>query len=79
MGDLNTSPWSRAFGKMLDQGVILDSRSYRGYYSSWPSLFDAVGIPIDHVLLNDKVKVVCRGVLEEANGSDHRPIFLEID
>ncbi len=78
MGDLNTSPWSRAFSNMLQNGSLIDSRDYRGYCSSWPSLFDAAGIPIDHVLINKHVKVVCRSALDEAQGSDHRPIMIEV-
>ncbi len=78
MGDLNTSPWSPIFRKMLKKGQLKDTRAYRGYYATWPSLLESLGIPIDHALINDKVQLVHRCVLNEGNGSDHRPIMIEI-
>jgi endonuclease/exonuclease/phosphatase (EEP) superfamily protein YafD len=79
MGDFNTSPWSRIFRKVLAQARLIDTRAYRGYFSSWPSFFYDLGIPIDHALVNDKVNVIRREVLYDGIGSDHRPVLLEIE
>ena len=78
MGDFNTSPWSPIFDDMLKLGQLHDSRNYRGYFASWPSVFYDFGIPIDHALVNQHIKVLDRRVLQEAYGSDHRGVILEI-
>lgn len=79
MGDFNTSPWSQIFRQALSQGNLIDTRRYRGYFSSWPSFFYDFGIPIDHALVNEKVNVISREVLSDGIGSDHRPVILEIE
>ncbi len=78
MGDLNTSPWSPVFRQMLRTGALGDTRRFHGYYSSWPAYLGDYGIPIDHVLVNDQVKVVERSVWPEGHGSDHRAVTLDI-
>lgn len=75
IGDLNVTPWSPAYGDLLLNGELTDSRSGFGYCASWPSFLGRFGIPIDHLLTNACCKAVERCVLPTAPGSDHRPIM----
>jgi len=74
MGDLNITPWSPPFSRMLHQGNLADSRWYRGNYASWPTDLGFLGIPIDHALVTKGTTVVHRSVGPLAPDSDHRPI-----
>jgi endonuclease/exonuclease/phosphatase (EEP) superfamily protein YafD len=74
VGDLNISPWSSPFRSLTAQGGLLDSRSYRGYFSSWPSPLRMLGIPIDHLLATREIIIRYRGVDHVFGPSDHRAI-----
>lgn len=56
-----------------------------GKYSWWTYRFNArernVGWRIDYFIVSDELesKVVSAGILDEVMGSDHAPVFLEID
>jgi len=79
IGDCNISPWSPPFWRLLEEGKLTDSRSYRGCFSSWPAEFRAFGIPIDHALVSDGIKILDRKVFYEDSHSDHCPITISIE
>jgi endonuclease/exonuclease/phosphatase (EEP) superfamily protein YafD len=74
IGDLNITPWSRPFSRMLKQGNLVDSRCYRGNFASWPTDLGFLAIPIDHALVTHGTTVLHRRVGALAPDSDHRPI-----
>ncbi len=73
IGDLNTTPWSGIFYRMLAAGFA-DSRIGFGNGSSWPASLGWWGIPIDHLLVRGDCQVLARSILPNAPGSDHRPL-----
>ena len=74
IGDLNITPWSPPFTRLLQQGNLVDSRCYRGNFASWPTDLGVLGIPIDHALVTKGTTVLHRDVGPLAPDSDHRPI-----
>lgn len=77
VGDLNCSPWSPRFRRLLAEGRLRDSGEGRGLQPTWPSPLSAVGIPIDHCLYGDGLRVVDRRVGPHV-GSDHRPLVVDV-
>jgi endonuclease/exonuclease/phosphatase (EEP) superfamily protein YafD len=76
VGDLNITPWSPPFSRLLANGNLVDSRTYRGHFASWPTDLGQLAIPIDHGLVTRGTQVLYRGVGAQAPDSDHRPITL---
>lgn len=76
-GDLNVTPWSPFFRRLLSRSGLRDSRPGFGVQATWPSRFGAAGIPIDHVLIADGIYVKDRQV-GPAFGSDHRPVIVDL-
>lgn len=80
LGDLNTTPWTRAFAKLARTTGLVDTR--RGFgvhptYPAFPSFAKVVRIPIDHALVSPEIGVLDRRV-ERAIGSDHLPVLLDL-
>lgn len=76
-GDLNCSPWSTFFQRLLARSQLSDSAVGQGLRPTWyvlPSWFG--GLPIDHVLVGDDVEVVERSVGPDL-GSDHRAVIVD--
>lgn len=78
VGDLNITPWSPPFTRLLTAGRLSDSRHYRGHFGSWPSPLGSLSIPIDHALTTRGTQVVFRSVGDESGNSDHRPITVVV-
>jgi endonuclease/exonuclease/phosphatase (EEP) superfamily protein YafD len=79
-GDLNTTPWSRPFARLLRASGLRDSRAGFGVQASFPSnngVLALLRIPIDHVLLSPSIGVLERR-LERDIGSDHLPVLVEL-
>ncbi len=76
-GDLNITPWARAFGELQKAG-LRDSRVGAGNGASWPSVLGPLGIPIDHALTFGACAVDKRQILGAALGSDHRPLVFTL-
>jgi endonuclease/exonuclease/phosphatase (EEP) superfamily protein YafD len=76
-GDLNITPWSPFFRRLLDRSGMRDSRRGFGVQATWPSSLGPAGIPLDHVLVSDGVYVKDRRV-GPAFGSDHRPVIVDL-
>jgi endonuclease/exonuclease/phosphatase (EEP) superfamily protein YafD len=77
MGDLNTTPWSRAFATLRKTSGLCDTRDGLGIQPTFPSSSWIVRIPIDHVLVSCSVGVLARRV-ERDVGSDHLPVVVDL-
>lgn len=76
-GDLNTTPWSPHFRQLIRQTKLRDSQKGFGLQPSWPAWAPWLGIPIDHVLLSQRLHILQRKVGPDV-GSDHLPVFVEL-
>lgn len=72
-GDLNSSPFARTFKDFLRATGLHDSARGRGLMNTWsgPGLPFALGLPIDHILVSDRLKVLDLKTGPRL-GSDHR-------
>jgi endonuclease/exonuclease/phosphatase (EEP) superfamily protein YafD len=78
LGDLNVTPWSAAFRRLLAATDLTDSLPGTGYQGSWPAPLPApLRLPIDHGLHSPALVTVERR-LGSAHGSDHRPLHLTV-
>ena len=77
LGDLNISPFSPHFQVLLRDGGLRSAAAGRGWQPTWPAMFPPLGIQIDHALVSPEVRVQAfrRGT---SNGSDHRPIVIDV-
>ena len=79
VGDLNCTPWSFWFGKLLKDAGLRDSGRGFGVRSTWfPLPKVPIGLPIDHVLVSADVRVVGRMVGHDV-GSDHRAVCVDVE
>lgn len=77
-GDLNATPWSPVFSRVLDLGALRDSRDGFGLQPTWSAgLPYLVRIPIDHFLVGRDVRVLHREIGPRI-GSDHLPVLVEL-
>jgi endonuclease/exonuclease/phosphatase (EEP) superfamily protein YafD len=89
VGDLNTAPWSRNFRRLIRHTDLRDSQLGFGIQPSWPTYIPPLGlltpspwyrpfgIPIDHVLVSPRIRVLKREV-GPFMGSDHLPVYVEL-
>lgn len=77
MGDLNTTPWSRAFARFVVRSGLCDTRDGFGIQATFPASSWLVRIPIDHAFATCEVGVTERRV-ERDVGSDHLPVVFEL-
>lgn len=76
-GDFNITPYSPLFSDWLAETGLSDSRRGRTLSTSWPTFLPVLGIPIDHCVVSDGIRVVAHRRLA-AFGSDHYPILVEL-
>ena len=76
MGDLNTSPWSPYFARLLADSGLHDSRRGHGVQPSWPVGLPPLWTPIDHILFSSGIRILRRQT-GTAMGSDHYPVIVE--
>lgn len=77
MGDLNTTPYSPHFKRLLRESGLRDSRCGRGIQGTWQAhLPPFLRIPLDHVLHSPEIDVLDRR-LGPYIGSDHLPVIVE--
>ena len=77
LGDLNTSPWSPFFARLLQQSGLTSVREGFGLLPTWPSFFPPAMIPIDHCLISRDARVT--GVRTGPHiGSDHLPLIIDL-
>lgn len=72
MGDLNCTPFSPWFSRLLGRGALRDSAIGFGLTGTWTG--QGVRLPIDHVLVNRRLRVLDYHVEGDWHGSDHRPV-----
>lgn len=77
LGDLNVTPDSPAFDRLLEQGGLRDVMRGRGWRPTWLANFWPLALRIDHILVSADLCV------EHAQtgppiGSDHRPVLARL-
>jgi endonuclease/exonuclease/phosphatase (EEP) superfamily protein YafD len=78
-GDLNCSPWSYWFQRMIRESQLGNSANGHGLNITWMPIPIAVcGLPIDHVLVGSDIQVSRRSVGPYV-GSDHRPVIVDFE
>jgi endonuclease/exonuclease/phosphatase (EEP) superfamily protein YafD len=70
-GDLNSTPFSRAFANLCTDAGLKDSAIGYGLPNTWIPTPLPLGLPLDHVLISKDLMVFSREVGPPA-GSDHR-------
>ena len=77
VGDLNLTPYSPLFDRLLADSGLRDARKPQGLHVTWPTFPLPLWIPIDHCLTNENVRVtdVRRG---PDAGSDHYPLEITV-
>ncbi len=77
-GDLNVTPWSPRFERLLRETGLTDTARGRGLQGTWPVGLPWMRIPIDHCLISESFRVVDRKV-GPAVGSDHFPLLVDLE
>lgn len=81
VGDLNSSMWSPRYQKLIRDTALINARQGKGIFPTWSPdwrIAPALSIPIDHILVSAEFDVENFETLP-ATGSDHLPIFAEIN
>lgn len=72
MGNLNTTPWSYHFRKLLADSNLQNSQQGFGIQGTWPSTGGALGqLPLDHCLLSPSLKAIHREIGPSLTSSHH--------
>ncbi len=74
VGDLNATPFSSAFRRLV-KGPLKNSQIGFGLQCSWPSFFWPLCVSIDHAVIGENLTTISRSV-GPFLGSDHRPLLL---
>ncbi len=72
VGDLNLTPWSRVFDRLLAHAGLRDCSAGRRIHLTWPTYNPLLRIPIDHCLYSDGIGILGRDTGPDL-GSDHFP------
>jgi len=78
LGDLNATPWSYYFQRLVRETRLTDSAKGRGIHATWPAAMFPLRIPIDHCLVSQEFRVVKR-VTGYSVGSDHLPVVVDLE
>jgi endonuclease/exonuclease/phosphatase (EEP) superfamily protein YafD len=76
LGDLNVSPWSYHFKRLLRRSGLRDGARGMGFQPSWPTGVLPLSIPIDHSLHSPGIAIANR-VIGQDVGSDHFPLIVD--
>lgn len=76
IGDLNVSPWSHWFKKLLKDSGLKNSMIRFGFQPSWPNNNPLLRIPLDHMLHHRDILIHNRVVGGDV-GSDHFPVIID--
>jgi endonuclease/exonuclease/phosphatase (EEP) superfamily protein YafD len=76
-GDLNLSPDSPAFARLLEEASFADTFAGRGWQPTWMAGFWPLALRIDHVLVSPAFCVEHAEVGPDV-GSDHRPLVVRL-
>lgn len=77
-GDLNATPWSVSFRRLLSGGSLHNSQRGYGLELTFPSgATPLIQVAIDHILYSDGFRVIDRR-LGPPLGSDHLPVVVDL-
>lgn len=76
-GDLNCTPWSSDFSKLLADSHLVDTEQGFGPQPSWSTHQKIAIFPIDHCLVSKDIVTLKRYTGEEI-GSDHLPVVVDL-
>ena len=76
LGDLNATPWSYNFKRLLAASALRNGARGRGLQPTWPAPLWPLRIPIDHSLHSTGIEIRDR-LIGEAVGSDHYPVIVD--
>jgi endonuclease/exonuclease/phosphatase (EEP) superfamily protein YafD len=76
IGDLNVSPWSSYFARLLKDSGLKNSMKGFGFQPSWPAGNRFLRIPIDQILYSPQITIHHRTVGADI-GSDHLPVIVD--
>ena len=76
IGDLNTTPWSSHFKRLVNKSGLKNSMKGFGHQPSWPSDQFFLRIPLDHILHAPEIAIHNRMILKDV-GSDHFPVIVD--
>ena len=85
LGDLNATPWSQPFGRLLREGGLIDSTQGFGMQPTWRTRYGPLSgvlawpmrIPIDHCLHSPGLMATAREI-GPACGSNHFPLLITL-
>ena len=77
LGDLNLTPDSPAFDRLLDEAGLQDVMHDRGWRPTWLAGFWPLALRIDHVLVSSSLCVE-QAEVGPPIGSDHRPVVARL-
>ena len=83
LGDFNLTPHDGAFGRLLEQGGLVNAAARSGLLTTWPASTGRwaarlPGLHIDHCLVSHGVRAESFA-LGPWVGSDHRPILVRLE
>lgn len=76
-GDLNITPFSPWFARLLERSGLENSSRGAGFSPTWMSMLPLIAVQIDHVLFSSDLALISRRV-GPSLGSDHSPLIVEI-
>lgn len=76
LGDLNVTPWSPHFRRLLRETGLRDARRGFGVCATWPTMAPPLLVPIDHGLVSPEIRVTGVRVGPDIR-SDHFPLVVE--
>jgi endonuclease/exonuclease/phosphatase (EEP) superfamily protein YafD len=77
LGDLNTSPWSYWFRRLISETGMKDSSLGRGVRCTWPADSLLLRVPIDYCLVSEEIVVRDHKIGPDV-GSDHFPLIVDV-
>jgi endonuclease/exonuclease/phosphatase (EEP) superfamily protein YafD len=77
LGDLNLTPDSPAFDRLIDQAELRDVMRGRGWRPTWLASFWPLALRIDHILVSSGLCVE-HAEVGPSIGSDHRPVVARL-
>jgi len=76
IGDLNMTPWSYHFKKLVKSSGLKDSTKGFGVQSTWPTQNIFLRLPLDHFLHSSEIAIENRRVGSNVE-SDHYPLIVD--
>lgn len=77
LGDLNVTPWSYHFRRLIQESGLRNSARGRGIQPTWPTTKPPLLIPLDHCLHSPDIYILDRFIGPHV-GSDHLPVIIDL-